>query len=788
MNKSILFRSKLLVLVLLLFCIFFQFSSSQIFAQTNDTQVDQLESGAEPSPNDLKELLRLLSDNSIRNWLLEKSQDLELNDGSQTIKNEDFTHHLNRVLDKGQARLSVLGDMWNEIVLVPEMIKFAWDAQVNNTQSLRLLIYIVTFLFIGIGFEWLYREYIKYPKMQIELSNAPYLKDRVTATVKFLLIQMGAIATFSLGSIGAFLTFEWPDLVKQLVLEILLAILVVRILASLSNLLFSPRQMKFRLVPFSNHQALLCHRWTVALIVSSVLGFVISGSFQSAFEQIGIEKSATVNLSISIVINAILAALAISAIWHLKTHFVEHETNSEVSRGSLSNPWPAFLTLATVLIFSLWLLDIQNLMISVVILLILFAFLKLSRDWITNLFAQASQSDKLHGGQQQLKLSSAAESEIDSVAKGATEIVEDTEIDRDVELDEKIEEQRSHQIYRPILIRIVRFLLIIFAVLALVKAWGIDLFSLSASQTFSGKVFDIILDTLFAVLLADLVWHWAKSVIDRRLADYVPPVDGQAPGPEARMATLLPLLRMMLFITLLTMVILSVLTSLGINIGPLLAGAGVLGVAIGFGAQALVRDVVSGIFFLIDDAFRIGEYIEIENLRGTVESMSLRSLRVRHHRGAVHTIPFGELKSLTNYSRDWVIMKLEFRVPFDTDLKLVKKLVKKIGAELAESEVYGDSILQTLKSQGVRRMEEFNMVVGVKFMAKPGEQWVIRRDAYQKVRDAFDANGIGFAERNVKVEVIGDKPLDEKTKKAALGAAQNIVDQQLPPVPLKDEP
>ena len=126
-------------------------------------------------------------------------------------------------------------------------------------------------------------------------------------------------------------------------------------------------------------------------------------------------------------------------------------------------------------------------------------------------------------------------------------------------------------------------------------------------------------------------------------------------------------------VTLMVMVSLSILTSLGVNIAPILAGAGVLGIAIGFGAQSLVKDVVSGIFFLVDDAFRVGEYVEIDQLRGTVERISIRSLQIRHHRGAVHTLPFGELKSLTNYSRDWVIMKLEFRVPFETDMKLVKK-------------------------------------------------------------------------------------------------------------------
>ena len=327
------------------------------------------------------------------------------------------------------------------------------------------------------------------------------------------------------------------------------------------------------------------------------------------------------------------------------------------------------------------------------------------------------------------------------------------------------------------------------AVFALAAAWGVNIFALSEDRSLGGRALEVLVDSFVALLFADLVWTWAKTVIDKRLADYEPPVDGQAPGPEARMITLLPLLRTILLITLLTMVSLSVLTSLGVNIAPILAGAGILGIAIGFGTQSLVRDIVAGIFFLIDDAFRLGEYIEIGELVGTVEGISIRSMRIRHHRGKVHTVPYGELKSLTNHSRDWVIMKLEFRVPFDTDLMLVKKLVKKVGAELAANEHYGPSILSTLKSQGVRRMEEFNMVVGVKFMTKPGEQWLVRRDAYQKVRDIFEANGIRMAERNVKVEIAGGEHLSEETRQAVAGAAQDAIQGPSgPPKPIPDEP
>jgi len=338
-------------------------------------------------------------------------------------------------------------------------------------------------------------------------------------------------------------------------------------------------------------------------------------------------------------------------------------------------------------------------------------------------------------------------------------------------------------------VRFLRIVLVIASVLVVLAAWGTDIFSLAEAPTFYGKVISIVVELIVAVLIADLIWTWAKSAIDRRLADYKPPEGPQAPGPEARMATLLPLLRIILFVTLVIMVGLSLLSSAGVNVAPLIAGAGVLGVAIGFGAQSLVKDIVSGIFFLVDDAFRIGEYIEIGDLRGVVEGMSIRSLRVRHHRGAVHTIPFGELTSLTNYSRDWVIMKMEFRVPFETDIKLVKKLVKRIGAEMFEDPMYKDGFIEPLKSQGVRRMEEFNMVVGVKFMSKPGEQWTIRRDAYQKIVNAFEANDIRLAERNVKVEVVSDRQLSDEEHEAVIGAAQDSIEQQAgAPQPVADEP
>ena len=112
-----------------------------------------------------------------------------------------------------------------------------------------------------------------------------------------------------------------------------------------------------------------------------------------------------------------------------------------------------------------------------------------------------------------------------------------------------------------------------------------------------------------------------------------------------------------------------------------------VGVALGFGAQTLVRDIISGMFFLLDDAFRIGEYIQAGTYKGTVESFSLRSIKLRHHRGALYTVPFGVLGAVQNGSRDWVIDKMTIGITYDSNIDEAKKIIKRIGKEKARAAV-----------------------------------------------------------------------------------------------------
>ncbi len=181
----------------------------------------------------------------------------------------------------------------------------------------------------------------------------------------------------------------------------------------------------------------------------------------------------------------------------------------------------------------------------------------------------------------------------------------------------------------------------------------------------------------------------------------------------------------------------------------------------------------------MDDAFRKGEYIDLGNVKGIVENISIRSMQLRHHRGPLNTVPFGEIKYLTNYSRDWVIMKLPLRVTYDTDIEKVRKLIKKLGQEMLEDPNVGGNFMQPVKSQGVVQMDDSAMIIRVKFMTKPGDQWVIRKMVYAKIRELFEKEGIKFAHREVTVRVADaddERPHSPEMKQAIAGAALALQD------------
>ncbi len=246
--------------------------------------------------------------------------------------------------------------------------------------------------------------------------------------------------------------------------------------------------------------------------------------------------------------------------------------------------------------------------------------------------------------------------------------------------------QAAHRLTEDGIVRVARIPVIVLLILGLASMWGLNLQDL-ASQGVGAQFARAIIHSFVILMIAYAAWEAMNIAADRQIAidrasagiDTDEEQEGEGGKGGTRLGTLMPLIRGVARFFIALLAGLAVLGEMGVNITPLLAGAGVLGLAIGFGAQTLVRDVLSGFFFLIDDAFRKGEYINLGDVAGTVESISIRSMQLRHHNGPPHTIPFGEIKYLTNFSRDWVMMKLPLRVTYDTDVEKLRKMIKKLG-------------------------------------------------------------------------------------------------------------
>jgi small-conductance mechanosensitive channel len=243
-------------------------------------------------------------------------------------------------------------------------------------------------------------------------------------------------------------------------------------------------------------------------------------------------------------------------------------------------------------------------------------------------------------------------------------------------------------------------------------------------------------------------------------------------SPLTSARTLLPIFRNILFVVVILVAAMMVLAEMGVQIGHWSAQRAFWALRSALARRALFA--TSSPACLMDDAFRVGEYISAGNYKGTVERFSIRSVKLRHHRGPVYTVPFSLLGAVQNQSRDWVIDKIAIGVTYDSDLTLAKKLIKQIGLDLAKDPEYAPLILEPLKMQGVDNLGDFAVQLRAKMMTLPGEQFVIRRQAYAMIKKAFDENGIKFAFPTLQVAGEGE------TSAATAAVAQRALELAKP--------
>jgi small conductance mechanosensitive channel len=291
--------------------------------------------------------------------------------------------------------------------------------------------------------------------------------------------------------------------------------------------------------------------------------------------------------------------------------------------------------------------------------------------------------------------------------------------------------------YLPLLQTVIRTLIYGVAVLTLLDVWGVDVFgwlSGEAAQAMIARLMTIAL----IVLVAVVVWEGVSAAIER----YLKAQDNAGGGPSQRAQTLLPLLRNVVMVALGIIVTLTVLSELGINIGPLIAGAGILGLAIGFGAQTIVKDFITGFFILVEDAVAVGDIVELGSHSGKVEAMSIRSIQLRDNMGQVHRIPFSEVSTTINKSKVFSFARFDIGVGYSEDIDRCMDVIRDLGAEVRADPQRAPDILDDIDIMGVQELADSAVVIRARIKVRPGKQFALQRKFHHMLKNRFDAEGI----------------------------------------------
>jgi small-conductance mechanosensitive channel len=682
-------------------------------------------------PADVEQLIRLLAEPEVQGWLAQQVPDARAAAATGATADEPL---LERDIEEIEAALPSLSigagiARWHAhrdalIAAVPQLpadLARAFDRLRSDAADGGLLIVIglvVFFVAAGYAAEWAFGRLTRQLRRRVLTADETTVKERLQKLGLRFALVLGTVIAFAVASLGVFVMINLPPLIREVAGIFLFAAIVSRLIHYVCQLVLAPGAPARRVVPVDEATASF---WTKRLRAFTLI-FLFGWAVASSLIKMGLP--APQPTIIAYLFGLGLLAVAIDAIWNRPGRAASGSSASAIA-------WTGY----AVLVYLLWFTSAKPAMWFAIIAAVLPLAIKIVSAAVDNLLRPIGQEVHTEGPPSVLAA---------AIERGA------------------------------------RALLIILAAWFLTWAWDIDAAAFFSEEANTSPLAVALLNIAIIVIVVDFAWHVGRTAIDRYIADAV--LDETAPPEEARrrarIRTLLPIGRNIMQIVLLLVAILMILSSLGVQIAPLVAGAGVVGVAIGFGAQTLVKDIVAGMFYLLDDAFRVGEYVIAGSYKGTVESFSLRSIKLRHHRGPLYTVPFGELGAIQNVSRDWVIVKLSFTVPFDTDLVKLKKVIKQVSAQIMEDPELAAGILEPLKSQGADAITDSGILVRLKFMAIPGKQFTVRRAANALIQKAFAENGINFAFPTVRVAgnaddaAVGKAALDAKAQAEANQAAE----------------
>jgi len=557
-------------------------------------------------------------------------------------------------------------------------------AALMSGPGVRGFTYLMILVFTGIAVEWLYWTYAYSPLRAIRAARPDSPLEALRLGLRRLFLAGAGLLLFAAATIGASAALAWPPGVHEMVIAATLLLLTLRLSWIVVGVVLAPGRPELRLVPVEPGRA----RWLAATLVAALVLLAL-GQFLPAIiaQAAGAGHSAGALRFIAYTAAAVILFVAA---------FAYFGRSGDGARPPLF-PRSFPLALMVAVTYVVWLMN-SAMAAPVAIVAVVIALQIGLRDMV---YFYWRSEDNPAGGEGALPA---------------------------------------------IVLSLARFVVVLAGIGAAALALDTPLGTLAESVSPWVRIGLRLLGVAVLALLAHGVWIAVRSVVDQRLARIAPADPHEPPDASSRLLTLLPLLRVTTAVILFVMLVLSSLWALGIEITPLLAGAGVVGLAVGFGAQALVRDIIAGIFYLADDAFRVGEYVESgTNIKGTVERITLRSVALRHHNGPLHFVPYGVLGAVRNASRDWVIDKFNIPLPIDADSEKIRKMIKKIGEEMKEDPVLGPLMLEPLKGK-LYRIDPGVKIFRCKFRSPPGKQFDVRAGALKRIESALKKMGVPFAD------------------------------------------
>jgi moderate conductance mechanosensitive channel len=336
--------------------------------------------------------------------------------------------------------------------------------------------------------------------------------------------------------------------------------------------------------------------------------------------------------------------------------------------------------------------------------------------------------------------------------------------------------------YYPLLRRAVSWIIGVATVLALLQVWGVNVSLLFEQGTIGHRLASALVTIAVAAVVALFVWETVNVMVEWRLHQWTTAGDMVR---AARLRTLLPMLRSALFVAIALVVVLTGLSELGVNIGPLLAGASIFGVALGFGSQKLVQDFITGIFLLMENAMQVGDWVTLAGVSGTVEYLSIRTVRLRGGDGSLYTVPFSSVSTVNNTNRGLGNAAVKVSIAYGEDVEQAVATLKEIGAALREDPRFKDGILSDFAFWGVDSVDGASITLTGQIQCRDSTRWGVQREFNRRVAQLFQERGIAIAnpQRTMLIRGDGGVAAPNDSEPATPSGSQAAPPVEKPPVP-----